>query len=336
MTTFKAYAVVSKGKPLEPWTYTPKPLGDYDVELKVTHNGLCHTDIHMRDNDWGISTFPLIPGHEVVGVVEAVGSKVSRVNVGDRCGFGWIGDSCGGCRECEMGDENLCEKGYKGLIVGNHGGFQERMRASERFCFKIPDALPSEYAAPLMCAGHTVYSPLDRWAKPGMKVGVIAVGGLGHLALQFAHAMGCEVTAFSAFANQEADAKRFGAHRFVDFSDKEHCQAAKATQDLILNTCPAPIDYDLFCSFLRNNGKLVLIGIPVTDVKVGNMTLIFGQKSIVGSVVGGRREMRAMLNFVSIHGIRPQIELMKLSQVNEAMERCHKGQAKYRIVMTTD
>lgn len=336
MASVKAMAFLSKGAKAELWNYTPAPLPETDIVITTTHNGLCHSDIHMRDDDWSISTYPLIAGHECVGIVEKVGSKVSKFQIGDRVGYGWIGNSCGFCSACERGEENMCAVGYSGFIVNHHGGFQEKVHASAHWGFKIPDGLASEFAAPLMCAGHTVYAPLGRHTLPGYKVGVIAIGGLGHLALQFARAMGCEVTAFSAFKNQEEDSKKFGAHHFCDFTNKEEVAKLKGTMDVILNTCPAPIDYDLFLSLLGNGGKLVLIGIPATDIKVGNMALIFGQKSIVGSIVGGRQEMRKMLNIAMIGGVKPLIETMPLTKLNEAMEKVSQGKARYRVVLTTD
>lgn len=333
---FKAYASLKVGEKLQKWEYTPAPLGNNDVEIEVTHNGLCHTDIHMKDNDWDVSTFPLVAGHEVVGKVTQIGEDVTTLKIGDRIGFGWIRNSCRTCDACLRGEENVCRQGYTGLIVGNHGGFANKLRASADFAYKIPEALDSASAAPLLCAGITVYSPLRTYIKyPGTKVGVVGIGGLGHLAIKFARAMGAEVTAFSTSPNKEAEAKEFGAHHFCNWKSKEEITAASGSLDLLLSTVSSEIDWDKAFSLLGNNGVLCLLGLPVSNLNIPLLSLVFGQKAVVGSVVGGRYFMKEMLEFAAVHQIKPMIETMPISQINEAMDKVLANKARYRIVLTS-
>ena len=337
MTTFTAYAALQPKEKLQLWKYEPAPLKDNDIEIRVTHNGLCHTDIHMRDNDWGVSQFPLVAGHEVVGMVTEVGKNVTTLQKGDRVGLGWIRDSCRVCYHCLQGEENVCKQGFTGLIVGNHGGFADRVRSTADFAYKIPDALDSASAAPLLCAGITVYTPLRTYIKyPGMKVGIVGIGGLGHLAIKFARAMGAEVTVLSSSPNKEAEAKDFGAHHFYKWGTAEEMKKLTGSLDLLISTSSAELDWDLAFSLLANNGVLCFLGIPVSSINVPLIPLIFGQKSVVGSVVGGRRFMQEMLDFAAINQIKPMIETMPLSQVNESMERVLAGKARYRIVLVSE
>ena len=331
---FQGYASLKPGEKLQPWEYEPAPLGNNDVEIAVTHNGLCHTDIHMRDNDWNVSKFPLVAGHEVVGNVTQIGGEVTGIKIGDRLGFGWISNSCRVCDACLRGEENICRQGYKGLIVGNHGGFANKLRACADFAYKIPDNLDSASAAPLLCAGITVYTPLRTYIKyPGAKVGVLGIGGLGHLAIKFAEAMGAEVTAFSTSSDKEAEAKEFGAHYFCNWQNTEQIKAASGTLDLLLCTVSSEIDWNKAFGLLANNGVLCLVGLPVSTLNIPLLPLVFGQKAIAGSVVGGRRFMKEMLEFAAIHQIKPMIETIPISQINAAMDRVVANKARYRIVL---
>ena len=331
---FQGYASLKPGEKLQPWEYEPAPLGSNDVEIAVTHNGLCHTDIHMRDNDWNVSKFPLVAGHEVVGNVTQIGAEVTGIKIGVRLGFGWISNSCRVCDACLRGEENICRQGYKGLIVGNHGGFANKLRACADFAYKIPDNLDSASAAPLLCAGITVYNPLRTYIKyPGAKVGVLGIGGLGHLAIKFAEAMGAEVTAFSTSSDKEAEAKEFGAHYFYNWKNTEQIKAASATLDLLLCTVSSEIDWNKAFGLLANNGVLCLVGLPVSTLNIPLLPLVFGQKAIAGSVVGGRRFMKEMLEFAAIHQIKPMIETIPISQINAAMDRVVANKARYRIVL---
>ncbi len=334
--TFTAYAVLQPKEKLQVWQYEPAPLKASEIEVKVTHNGLCHTDLHMRDNDWGVSKFPLVAGHEVVGIVTEAGKDVTTLKKGDRVGLGWIRNSCRVCYHCLQGEENICKQGFTGLIVGNHGGFADKVRSPADFAYKIPDALDSASAAPLLCAGITVYTPLRTYIKyPGMKVGIVGIGGLGHLAIKFARAMGAEVTVLSSHADKEAEAKEFGAHHFYQWGS-ESAQDLTGSLDLLVSTSSAELDWDLAFSLLGNNGVLCFLGIPVSSINVPLIPLIFGQKSVVGSVVGGRRFMQEMLDFAAINQIKPMIQTMPLSQVNEAMDLVLAGKARYRIVLESE
>ncbi|WP_089724158.1 NAD(P)-dependent alcohol dehydrogenase [Candidatus Thiosymbion oneisti] len=334
-TMFQAYASLEPGGRLQDWEYEPAPLGKEEVEIRITHNGLCHTDIHMRDNDWGISTYPLVPGHEVVGVVTQTGKDITSLAVGDRVGFGWIRDACRQCDHCIQGEENICHNGYTGLILGHHGGFADKLRAPADFAYKIPDRLDSAAAAPLLCAGITVYTPLRTYVtRPAMKVGVIGIGGLGHIAVKYAKAMGAEVTVFSTSPDKEAETKEFGAHHFQIWENADEMKKAHSSQDLIINTAPAATDFETALNLLGNNGTLCIVGLPTCSVEVPVTSLVFGQKAVVGSVVGGRRFMREMLNFSAVHNITPMVETMPLSQVNEAMDKVAANKARYRIVLT--
>jgi len=337
MTTFTAYAALQPKEKFQLWQYEPAPLKNSEIEIRVTHNGLCHTDIHMRDNDWGVSQFPLVAGHEIVGVVTEVGENVTTLQKGDRVGLGWIRNSCRVCYHCLQGEENICKQGYKGLIVGNHGGFADRVRSTADFAYKIPNALDSASAAPLLCAGITVYNPLRTYIKyPGMKVGIVGIGGLGHLAIKFARAMGAEVTVLSSSADKVAEAKEFGAHHFYEWGTVEAKKDLTGSLDLLLITSSSELDWDLAFSLLSNNGILCFLGIPVSSINVPLVPLIFGQKSVVGSVVGGRRLMQEMLDFAAINQIKPMIETMPISQINDAIDRVLAGKARYRIVLVSE
>eukprot|EP00271_Cylindrocystis_brebissonii_P017057 TRINITY_DN4274_c0_g1_i1.p1 TRINITY_DN4274_c0_g1~~TRINITY_DN4274_c0_g1_i1.p1 ORF type:complete len:365 (+),score=49.09 TRINITY_DN4274_c0_g1_i1:184-1278(+) len=344
---FKAYASPGIGKAFEPYVYTPEPLGDHDVEIRITHNGLCHTDLHMRDNDWGNAMYPLVAGHEVVGVVEAFGSAVRHLKIGQRVAYGWLRNSCRSCSDCVRGQENVCQKGYTGLILGgNKGGFQERLRAPADFAIPVPDGVESADAAPLMCAGVTVYQPIrTHWKAPGMKVGVLAIGGLGHLALQFARAMGGEVTAFSTSASKEAEARSFGAHHFVVYDPKTPVGKGYGIKpeervELLINCSPVlppEGDFQNQMSLLVTNGTLVLTGIPPAALaRVSLLDIVFHQKKLAGSIVGGRSVLKEMFEFCGVNKIRPQIQIMKLSELNEALQLVHENKARYRIVLESD
>lgn len=336
---YKGYAVHKPHEKFELWEYEPGPLAPNDIEIKVTHNGLCHTDLHMMDDDWGLTAYPLIPGHEVVGTVTAVGDDVAGIARGSRVGVGWIRDSCRRCKNCLRGNENLCVKGYTGLIVGsnNFGGFQQVMRAPADFAYVLPDSLSSAAAAPLLCAGVTVYAPLRKHLKaPGMQVAVLGVGGLGHLAVQFAAKMGAAVTAVDIDPTKEQEAKKLGAEHFVEFNAAyEQC---KGRFDVIINCVAVRINFQGVLGMLAPDGVAVQCGIPgggaIIDLNLQDV--VFGQKSMAGSIVGGRADMAEMLQFCADKGVEPMVQTMKLSQLNEALELLKAGKPRYRIVMETD
>lgn len=331
--TISCYAAKGKKQSLERFEYTPEALGPLDVEVKITHCGICHSDIHLIDNDWGISSYPLVPGHEIVGNIVAVGSEVKKLRVGQRVGIGWQRSSCMRCEWCEQGEENLCAR-QEATCVGHFGGFAEKIRSDSRFVFPIPDALPSEQAAPLLCGGATVFSPLiQHKVNATMRVGVIGIGGLGHLALQFAHAFGCEVTAFSTSRDKEEEAKRLGAHHFISSTDKEALKQAVNTLDFILVTTMAPLDWEVYLNILRPKGTLCFLGAIAGRIDLGAMSLISASKSICGSNIASVPVMKAMLRFAAQHGIKAQTELFPMDAVNTALDKLRKNRVHYRAVL---
>lgn len=329
-----AMAAHAAKKPLEKFQYEPAPLGPHDVEIEITHCGICHSDLHLIDNDWGMSTYPLVPGHEIVGIVKAVGSEVAHLRKGMRVGVGWQRNSCQQCEFCQTGQENLCAK-MGATCLGNYGGFATAIRTDSRFAFPIPDALASENAAPLLCGGATTYSPFRLYeVRPSMKVGVIGIGGLGHLGLQWARAWGCEVTALSTTPEKEQEAKRFGAHHFLNTRDAGMMKKAAGTFDFLLNTVFAPQDWGAWLDLLRPNGKLCVVGVPSEPITIPGFPLLLGQKSVVGSVIGSRHMIAEMLAFAARHGVKAQTETFPLDKANDALARLKANRARYRLVLT--
>ncbi len=328
------YAARGPRRPLAPFQYRPAPLGAREVEVAITHCGICHSDVHLINDDWGISHYPLVPGHEIVGVVSKAGAEVDSLKAGDRVGIGWQRSSCGACEWCLSGSDNLCPDS-EAICVGHHGGFAERIRCDSRYCFPLPAALASENAAPLLCAGITVYSPLRHHGiTANMKVGVVGIGGLGHLALQFARAMGCEVTAFSSSPAKKEEALAFGAGRFVPVSDPKALKRAAGSQDFILSTVCADIDWAGLLEALRPNGKLCLVGVSPGDIRISPDALIAGQKSLCGSMIGGRARMGEMLEFSARHGIQAKTEVLPMARVNDAIRKVERNQARYRMLLS--
>jgi len=292
----KAYAAFEAGKPLGFFEYEARELKPNDVEISITHCGVCHSDLHLVNNDWGMSHYPLVPGHEIIGKVVAVGSAVTDLTLGDRVGVGWQCGSCFECEYCESGNENLCAR-QQATCAGNHGGFAEAVVVDSRFAFRIPDALNSANAAPLLCGGITVFAPMKRdGVKAGTKVGVIGIGGLGHFALQFASKMGAEVTAFSTSPNKEVEALKLGAHRFVVSSDPVAMAKEKNKHDYIISTVSADINWLSFMAALKPNGKLTVVGAAPSPLAIPAFALIGGQKSIGGSAIGSREANNEMLD----------------------------------------
>jgi uncharacterized zinc-type alcohol dehydrogenase-like protein len=329
------YAAKAAGQPLEPFEYAPPKLGEHDVRVSVTHCGVCHTDIHAIDNYYGIVDFPLVPGHEIVGHVSDVGPAVSGLKVGDRVGIGWLARSCGKCEWCLKGEEQLCMDIVPSGVWVPYGGFSSSVIADGRFAYPLPPAMPSEVAAVLMCAGVTVYSPLRMCTTdPTQKVGVVGVGGLGHLAIQFAHALGCEVTAISSSSEKREQALAFGADRFVDSSDRAGMRQLDYAFDLLMCTASGGIGWEDLLMTLKKRGKLALLGFA--DVTLNSTDLVVHELSITGSFLGNRATMREMLSFSQDHGIAPKIQLMPLTKVNEALERVRENKARYRIVLVNE
>ena len=330
--TIHAYAAKQKQAALTPFSYEPLPLGPHDVEVRITHCGICHSDVHLVDGDWGMGRYPMVPGHEIVGTVAAAGPEVAHLNQGDRVGIGWQRGSCLACEECLSGYENLCARN-EATCVDHFGGFADAIRIDGRFAFEIPESMASATTAPLLCGGATVYSPLRRWARSSMRVGVIGIGGLGHLALQFARAMGCEVTAISTSPDKEAEARAFGAHRFLATREKGGLRSAAGSLDLILSTVFVAQDWLALVAALRPNGVLCVVGGPPEPISVPAFALISGQKAIAGSVIGGRRAIREMLEFAARHGVAAKIEERPLADAAEALARVRAGKARYRVVL---
>lgn len=318
---FKGYVVHAPKGRLEPFEYEPKPLAAEDVEIAISHCGICHSDVHLADGDWG-KVFPLVPGHEIVGTVIA-GKGFEK---GQRVGVGWQRSSCGTCEYCVAGEEELCPKN-EATCAGNFGGFADRIRVDGRFAMPIPDALASETAAPLLCGGITVYSPLRRYAGKDARVAVIGIGGLGHLALQLARAIGCEVTAISRNADKEADAKKLGAHHFLSTKPRA------GSFDLILNTAHFSPDMDVFLAALRPKGVFCQLGASPEPLVVPGMPLITGRRTVCGSAIGAPGVIREMLELAARHGVSATTEVVPMAQVNEAMERTRRNQAHYRMVL---
>ncbi len=319
--TFNAYAAKNAKARLEPFMYEPKPLADGDVEIAISHCGICHSDVHLVDGEWG-DWFPLVPGHEIIGTV-VTGKAFAP---GERVGVGWQRGSCGECEFCRAGEEVLCAK-HEATCQGNFGGFADRIRVNEHFAFRIPASLPSETAAPLLCGGITVYTPLRTYAAAGSRVGVIGIGGLGHLALQFAKALGSEVTAFSRVAGKEADARRFGADHFFTGDP------AKGSLDLVLNTAHAAPDMDAFLGAVRPKGVFCQLGAAPAPLAVSSMPLIAGSRSVTGSAIGSPAVIREMLVLAAKKGIAATTEVAPMREANEALDRTRRNLARYRMVL---
>jgi uncharacterized zinc-type alcohol dehydrogenase-like protein len=333
MSTFHGYAAPAAGKSLEPYSFEPRPLGAGDVEIAISHCGLCHSDLHLVNDDWKMSKYPLVPGHEIVGTVAQVGSAVNGLTPGQRVGVGWQSGSCGTCEWCERGEENLCAASQATCMPGP-GGFADRIRVSARFAIPVPEAISSCDAAPLLCGGVTVYGPMrEAGIGPHSRVGVIGVGGLGHLALQFARAMGAEVTAFSTSPDKEGDARAMGAHRFVASRDPEALKALYGSFDLLISTASADLPWMDYVMALRPHGNLCIVGVMPSPVQLPALALITGSKRVSGSSTGSTNELREMFQVAARHGVRARTEVFAFKDVNAAIQRVHRGDLRYRAVL---
>jgi uncharacterized zinc-type alcohol dehydrogenase-like protein len=333
MTPIQGLAAHAAGAELLTFRYDPGELGPAEVEIAVTHCGICHSDIHLVSNDWGISQFPFIPGHEVVGKVSVVGSAVRSLKPGDRVGLGWQSNSCGECEWCTRGMENLCAQS-EATCVHRHGGYADRVRANARFVIPIPDALPSENAAPLMCGGITVYNPLrTHGVNPSSRVGVVGIGGLGHMAIQFARTFGAEVTAFSTSAGKEEEARSLGAHHFVNTRESKAMKEVAGCFDFIVSTINADQDWGVYIAALRPTGTLCFVGVPPSAVSVQAFPLISGMRSIGGNPTGSPYRLKEMLDVAARHGVKAQTERFPMAKANEAIEKVKKNKVRYRAVL---
>ena len=331
--TVRGYAAEAQGKPLKLQTFKAPKLGEHDVRISVTHCGVCHTDVSAVDDYYYITKYPFVPGHEIVGYVSELGSAVNDIKEGDRVGVGWQGRSCMKCEWCLSGQEHLCMDIVKAATWDPYGGFSSSVIADSRFAYHLPQSMRPENAAVLLCAGVTVYSPLSNYAKKGsaLKLGVVGVGGLGHLGIQFAHALGYEVTAISSSPKKKDEAFGFGAHRFIDSSDPAALRKVEFEFDLLLCTSSGGIDWFALLETLRKRGELILLGFPMIDLKP--IDIVSHELSITGSFLGNRQTMKEMLVFAQEHGIKPKIELMPMSQVNEALKKVRENKARYRVVL---
>ncbi len=330
----KAYAAFEAGGELKPFEYDLGPLGRHDVEINVEHCGICHSDLSMLDNEWGITQYPLVPGHEVVGTISAVGEEVTSLQVGERVGLGWHSGYCMTCPSCMSGDHNMCAHA-EGTIVGRHGGFADKVRAHAASVVALPREIDIQSAGPLFCGGVTVFNPLIQFnVKPTDKVAVIGIGGLGHLALQFLNAWGCEVTAFTSNEAKKAEALKLGAHHTLNSHDPAEIEAATGQFDLVLSTVNVKLDWNAYVAALRPRGRLHFVGVTLGPLDLAVFPLIIGQRSVSGSPVGSPANIAKMLEFAARHNIRPVTENFRFDQVNDAIERLRSGQARYRIVLS--
>jgi uncharacterized zinc-type alcohol dehydrogenase-like protein len=331
-----AYAAHAPKQKLEPFTYDPGPLAPSEVEVRVTHCGICHSDVAMLDNDWGWTQYPIVPGHEVVGVVSAVGSHVpSRVTVGTRVGVGWQCGSCGACEWCSTGLESLCAD-ERATIVAHHGGFADAVRTDWHFAVPIPDAIDSDVAGPLFCAGNTVFTPLIRHnVNARLRTAVVGIGGLGHLAVQFLRAFGCEVAAISSSHDKDDEAKGFGATRFIATKAKDELKKAANTFDLIMVTAGGTgLDWKGLVEALRPQGRIVVAGPPEATPNLMMAELIMKEKSLAGGRTGSPNDIRQMLAFAAAHGVKPLCQHFPMRDINAAVDHVRAGKARYRVVLT--
>jgi uncharacterized zinc-type alcohol dehydrogenase-like protein len=335
-TTVKAYAATSKGASLQPFEYHHGPLGDQQVEIAVSHCGVCHSDLSMIEDEWGLSVFPLVPGHEVVGTIAAVGSQVKSLTVGQPVGLGWQSGSCLHCHECLGGDHNLCAS-RQGTILHRYGGFADRVRCDWAFAVPLPEALGLGSSGPLFCAGVTVFNPLLQFGvKPQDRVGVIGVGGLGHLALQFLNKWGCEVYAFTSSDSKREEALRLGAHHVVSSRDSAALRNLANSLDFVISTVDVALDWATIIDILRPKGRLALVGVAREPIPARALPLIMQQRHICGSTNGSPGTVATMLEFCARHAIAPITETFALSKVNDALEHLRAGRARYRIVLSND
>ncbi len=334
--SIRAYAAQKAKGELKPFEYDPGSLGDEQVEIAVSHCGVCHSDLSMLDNEWGMSAYPFVPGHEVVGTVAAVGSRVTTVKLGDRAGLGWYSKSCMKCRQCMRGDHNLCPTA-ESTIIGRFGGFGNRVRASAEWVIPLPAGLDPAKAGPLFCGGITVFNPLVQFdVRPTHRVGVVGIGGLGHLALQFANKWGCEVIAFSSSAGKTDEAKKLGAHQVVNSKDDAAMGKLAGALDFILVTVNVALNWPVYINALAPRGRLHFVGAIPEPVPVPIFPMLMAQRSLSGSPLGSPVTTADMLAFAARHSIAPVTETFPLSKVNEALDHLRAGKARYRIVLAND
>ncbi|MFD7711551.1 NAD(P)-dependent alcohol dehydrogenase [Streptomyces sp. NPDC059786] len=341
MTTVAAYAAPAAKAPLERTTIERRPVGEHDVLIEIKFAGICHSDIHQAREGWGEAIFPMVPGHEIAGIVTEVGSGVTKFAVGDRVGVGCMVDSCRECDNCKAGLEQYCVKGNTGTYNAldkngepTYGGYSTHIVVDENYTVRIPDGLSLDVAAPLLCAGITTYSPLRHWnAGPGKKVAILGMGGLGHMGVKIAHALGAEVTVLSQSLRKKDDGLKLGADHYYATSDPKTFEELRGSLDLILSTVSAPLDLDQYLSLLRSDGAFVNVGAPEEPVALNLFSVIGGRKTLAGSGIGGIQETQEMLDFCAEHGFGAEIELISASAINDAYERVLNSDVRYRFVI---
>jgi len=329
----KAFAAPQAGAPLEPFEYDPGPIGEQDVEIAVAYCGVCHSDLSMINNEWGMTQFPFVPGHEVAGTISAVGKDVTHLKVGDRVGLGWHSAYCNTCPSCMEGDHNLCGSA-QGTIIGRHGGFADKVRAQATSVVKIPDGLSLEKAGPLFCGGITVYNPMEQFdLKPTAKVAVIGIGGLGHMALKFLNAWGCEVTAFTSSDSKREEALSMGAHHTLNSKNEAELKSAYGKFDLILSTVNVSLNWEAYMQTLKAKGRLHFLGATLEPIQVSVFSMMPAQRSISSSPVGSPTTIAHMLEFAARHQIEPGVEVFDFDDINAAIDRLENGSPRYRVVL---
>ena len=343
MTATNAFAAQSAKSPLGPHSIDRREPGPHDVKIEILYCGVCHSDLHTARGEWAGTKYPCVPGHEIVGKVAAVGAHVTKFKVGQRVGVGCMVDSCGECESCRAGLEQYCYPGNVGTYNGHDkhsgghtfGGYSASITVTENFVLSIPDNLPLDAAAPLLCAGITLYSPLKHWhAGPGKRVGIVGLGGLGHMGVKIARAMGAHVVMITTSPSKAADAQKLGAHGVIISTDAAQMQAASKSLDLIMNTVSATHDYNAYQRLLRVDGAQVLLGVPPTDMPPPAVGRMIGNRlTLAASTIGGIAETQEMLDFCAAHNIVSDIEMIRMDQVNEAYERMLKSDVKYRFVI---
>lgn len=329
----KAYAANEPGGKLEPFEYDAGPLADQDVEIDVAYCGVCHSDLSMINNEWGMTQYPFVPGHEVAGTISAVGKHVSHFKVGDRVGLGWHSSYCNTCPSCMEGDHNLCGSA-QGTIIGRHGGFADKVRAQATSVVKIPDGISLEKAGPLFCGGVTVYNPMEQFdLKPTAKVAVIGIGGLGHMALKFLNAWGCEVTAFTSSDSKREEALSMGAHHTLNSKNEDELKAAAGSFDLILSTVNVSLNWEAYMQTLKAKGRLHFLGATLEPIQVSVFSMMPAQRSISSSPVGSPTTIAHMLEFAARHNIEPEVEVFDFKDINKAIDHLENGSPRYRVVL---
>ncbi len=328
-----AYAALAANQPLEPFQYDPGALKAHEVEIKVSHCGICHSDLSMLNNEWGMTQYPFVPGHEIVGTIDAVGEAVTHLSVGQVVGLGWHSNYCHHCMSCLSGDQNLCATA-QGTIVGRHGGFADKVRADASAVIPLAEGMDIASAGPLFCGGITVFNPLKQFdVKPTDKVAVIGIGGLGHLAVQFLHAWGCEVTAFTSSASKIQEALDLGADHTLDSRNPDELTAAAGRFDFIISTVNVKLDWPSYMNTLKPKGRLHFVGATLEPLNISAFSLITAQRSVSGSPVGSPATIKQMLDFAKQHEIQPIVEFYDFKDVNAAIERLASGKARYRVVL---